>query len=183
MQKKLIDFNLDVLKEKAIWEFIIKRIIYILCFVSLCIVDQIIGSETGRIQYGLKNYTGIIIAIIILTAYKVKDYIKIPYLIWIILFFIGRYFALDWGKANAGNYLEFQTNLWGIGIYGIVLIRMFFSWVIERKRPHVKWFPFCICLVMLIGMAVIRSDLAWPKALFGALVCFYLTDFDYFKRQ
>lgn len=32
-------------------------------------------------------------------------------------------------------------------------------------------------MLMLVGMAVIRSDYAWPKALLGAFLCFYLIDF------
>ena len=159
------------------WVYVLKRIVYIICFVALCLIDQIIGSATGSIQYGLKNYTGIIIAIIILTAYKIKDFIKIPYLTWVILFFIGRNFILDWGKSNFGNYLELQTNLWGILIYGILLIRMFYLLVVERKKPHMNGGPFLVCLLMMIGMAIIRSDWAWPKALLGTFLCFYLTEF------
>ena len=178
MLRKIILHLPSSLRNADSWILFLKRIIHVACFTGLCMIDQIIGSATGRIQYGLKNYTGIIIAIIILTAYKLKDFIKIPYFIWVIVFFIGRYFALDWGKANAGNYREFQTNLWGIGIYGIVIIRMFYCWVVEKKKPHMKWGPFCICMVMLISMAVIQNGLAWPKALLGALLCFYLTDFE-----
>lgn len=160
------------------WELVIKRIIYIACFAGLCLIDQMIGSATGYIQYGLKNYTGIIIGIIILTAYKPRDFIKIPYLVWIILFFAVRFFTLDWLKAVIYNDLEVETNIWGIGIYGIVLIRMFYLFVIEKKKPRMNWFPFCVCMLMLAGMSVIRSDLAWPKALLGAFLCFYLTEFE-----
>ncbi len=177
MISKMMKIVPNKFKKLDTWSFLLKRIIYISGFAGLCLIDQIIGSATGYIQYGLKNYTGVIIAIFILTAYKLKDFLKPIYLIWISLFFLIRWLLLDDLKAAIYNDIEVETNLWGIGLYGIILIRVFYLFAIEKKKPRKNWIPFVFCLVMLIGMAIIRSDYAWPKALLGACVFFYLTDF------
>lgn len=178
MISRVLSIIPDRIKKLDVWGLFLKRIIYLCGFVGLCLIDQMIGSATGYIQYGYKNYTGIIIAIFMLTAFRVKDFLKVPYLIWIVLFFLFRLLALDWLKEVIYNDLEVETNLWGIGLYGILLIRMFYSYVIEKKKPHMNWILFGFCMIMLIGMAIIRSDYAWPKALLGIFLCFYLTDFQ-----
>ena len=154
-----------------------KRLIYIACFIWLCRLDHILGSETGRIQYATKNYTGVVIAIIILTAYSIKDFIKIPYLVWTILFFIGRFIVLGFNLIPTDNPPRLESVIWNVGIYGIVLIRFFYQFVIEKKRPRMNWPVFAIWFVMLLGMVIIRWDLAWPKWFLFMFGCFYLTDF------
>lgn len=165
------------LKKSDTWGLFLKRIIYIIGFSCLCVMDQKIGSATGYIQYGIKNYTGIIIGIFILTTFKLRDFCKLPYLVWIVFFFIARYLSFDWLKGIIYNEMELKTNLWGIGLYGIILIRMFYLYVVEKKKPRMNWIPFIFGLSMLIGMVIVRVDYSWPKALFGAFFCFYLTDF------
>ena len=160
------------------FNFFLKRMIYILCFTGLCLIDQTIGSATGWIQFGIKNYTSFIIAIIVISAFKIRDFIKIPYFIWLILFFLGRNYVLTWGISNSGNFLKLQTAMWCLGIYGVVFLRLFYFYVIEKKRPHIKWSSFGICLIMLLGMAVIQNDINWPKTLFVTLICLYLTAFN-----
>lgn len=182
---KKLGLNLKKLKYLFEQEYIslgIKRCIYVICFACLCLIDQVTGSATGAIQYGLKNYTGIIIAVIILSAYQLKEFYRTPILrwasiAWILLFFIGRYYSLDWGRTHSGNYLQLQTNLWGIGIYGIVLIRMLYGFIAERKVPRMNWPCFGVWLVMAVGMAVIRSDIGWTEVVLITFLSFYLTDF------
>lgn len=157
---------------------IFRRLIYVVCFMGLCFIDQIMGTAPGQIQFAYKNYTGIIIAVIILSAYRIKDFIKIPYLVWLIVFFCGRYFVLNSFGEESLNIGELQTNLWGIGIYGIVFIRFLYDFVVEKKKPRMNWQASGFCFLMLLAMVVIRTDYAWPKALLGAFVSFYLTDFD-----
>lgn len=160
----------------------LKRFTYIICFAGLCLIDQVIGSATGAIQFGLKNYTGIIIAVIILSVYQLKDFYRIPFLhwtiaTWILLFLIGRYYIMDWGRFHSDNFLRLQTNLWGIGIYGILLIRMLHGFIAEKKIPRMNWPCFGVWLLMAVGMAVIRPDIGWTEVVLITFLCFYLTDF------
>lgn len=159
-------------------ELIVKRMIYIVGFIFLCFIDQMIGSATGYIQFGYKNCTGIIIGVFILTAYKFNDFKKIAYLIWIIIFFVFKFFFLDSLKNIVYNDIEVETNLWGILLYGIIIIRMFYLYIIEKYKPKMNWYIFILWVVMLLGMSIIRTDYAWPKVIIVSFGLFYLTEFS-----
>lgn len=156
---------------------LVKRIIYIVCFVWLCYLDHIIGSATGYIQHALKNYTGVVIAIIILTAYRIKDFVKLPYLLWIILFFLGRYGILSWTQGVVYEYDKLEAALWNVGIYGIVLIRLFYAWKVEGRRRRMWKVAFGVWLAMMLGMVSIRPDVTWAGWFLLFFGCFYLTEF------
>lgn len=165
-------------KEVDYYVMTAKRIVYIAIFAWFCYLDHIIGSAQGYMQAGLKIYTGILIAVIILMNYKLGDYLKFPYAIWIVLFFIGRQLVLKEYYNNCLNNVALVSVLWGIGVYGILVIRLFYLYVIEKKRPKMNWVPFLVCAVVLIAMAVIRPDYSWTRDAGIALVLFYLTDFS-----
>lgn len=177
MFQKVMDLIPGKLKEAETWSLLCKRIIYIACFAWLCYLDHIIGSATGFIQYSLKNYTGVVMGILILTAYKLKDFIKIPYLVWTVVFFIGRHFALEWALVNYDNQMEFASYVWNVGVYGLVIIRMIYYFAVEKKKPQMNWYAFAIWLVMIVGMIVVRPDVDWPKRFLVFFGLFYLTEY------
>lgn len=156
----------------------LRRLFYVLCFALLCMIDQVIGAATGYIQYGLKNYVGIIIAGIILTSFKARDFLKIPYFIWLIFCFICKEYILTWWRSDIDNYLELNTNLVGVLIYGILVIRLIYLWTIERKRNRLNIVAFVFWILLMIGMIIIRSDFSWPKIVLIVFLLFYNTDFE-----
>lgn len=178
MKHKWLEYVPEKLKLAENWALFFKRIVYILCFAWLCYLDHIIGSATGSIQYGLKNYTGVVMAIIILTAYQLKDFIKIPYLVWIIVFFAGKHFAVNWAVSDFDNLMEFKSYMWNVGVYGIVIIRMLYGFILEKKKPRMNWSLFAFWLVMMVEMIVIRPDIAWSRMFLLFFGLFYLTDFS-----
>lgn len=155
-----------------------KRIIYSIAFIWLCYLDHIIGSATGYWQYALKNYTGVVIGIIILTAYSIKDFLKVPYAIWGIVFFAGRAAALHWAEGNVASYERFEAVVWNIGIYGLIWIRMLYGWFIEKKKKAMNWAAFGLWLSMMAGMILIRWDVVWPRFFLLFFSSLYLTDFS-----
>lgn len=167
-----IDIDMDAVG------MLVKRVIYILCFVWLCYLDHIIGTATGFIQFSLKNYTGVVIGIIILTAYKPKDFLKVPYYIWLALFFVCRLLALNWAKDNVANIGEFESIIWNVGIYGVILIRMLYGWIAEKKRVRMNWPVFSVWLIWMLLMVIAGKGVAWPKWFLLFWGCFYLTDFS-----
>lgn len=164
-------------KENSYYIVRVKRIVYVAIFAYLCYLDHIIGSAEGYMQTGLKIYTGIFLAIIILMNYKLKDYLKLPYAVWSVAFFIGRQLMLKQYYNNCLNNVALVSVLWGIGVYGVLLIRLFYLYVIEKKNPKMKWISFFIFAVMFLLMMIIRTDFTWPRDIGIALVLFFLTDF------
>lgn len=155
----------------------IKRIIYIVGFIWLCYLDHIIGTAGGNIQYALKNYTGVVIGIIILTAYKIRDFAKLPYLIWGIVFLVGRWITLNHMSESTGNLGQLEATLWNIGLYGIIIIRMCYAWLVERKKPHIQKPVLGLWCVIMVLMIICRTDVTWPRWFFLQFGCLYLTRF------
>ncbi len=178
MQENAFWNTLGKIKEHMPEKFSWKRILYIACFAGLCMIDQIVGSATGFIQYGLRNYTGVIIGIIILSAYKIRDFKRIPYFVWAIVFLLTRTIVLLTVRDNGINVKMWSTSLWVVGIYGIIAIRMFYQFVIEKRRIRVYWPAFGLWFFMALWMMLARTDLSWPKGIFLYFLFFYLADFS-----
>ncbi len=159
------------------WKYIIKRIIYILCFVSLCRLDQVSGSGTYAEIQGMKNRTLLVIGIIILTAYDIKSFIKLPYLIWIVAYGLYALLSFEGWKVLIDNEVLLRTNLWVAGLYGILFIRLLYRVIVERDKAQVRWIPFSICMLMLVGMALIRTDYQWTISILVICLLLFLTDF------
>lgn len=157
--------------------YYVKRIIYVCSFCLLCIIDQIIGSATGAIQYGVKNYTAVIIGIVILTSFKLKDFIKVPYFIWIIFHFFFKNYIMKFANGGFYNISAVNTNFWLIGIYGIVLIRLFYQVRIEKKVPQVYFIKLFLGIILIVFMMFIRYDWEWPKVLCISMICLWTTNF------
>ena len=159
-------------------EMVIKRIIYIVGFMCLAWLDHVMGSETGAIQLGLKNYTGVVLGLVILTAYRLKDFLKFPYAVWTVVFFIGRAIALHWTEVNYWEHMVLRVNtaLWATGVYGLVVIRMIYLYAVERQKPRMNWLMFGLWLFMMLWMCVV-DDVTWPKSILLFFAPFYLTNF------
>lgn len=160
------------------WTYIIKRIIYIFCFYALCSLDQIAGSAEPYVLHGAKHYTGVFVAVIVLTAYKFRDFKKLPYLIWIVAYICVALLVYNPLMEVVENNIALVADLIGIGLYGIIVIRMIYMFAIDKKRPSVKTVPFCICTIMLVLMTIIRYDFDWTLPILVMSISFYLTDFE-----
>lgn len=159
-------------------EYSIKRIIYILCFMVLCNVDQVTGSGTYETILGIKNCTLLIMGVIMITAYDIKDFVKLPYLLWLILYGLIILVSNKGLKQIVENESLLRTNLLVVGVYGILFIRMIYKFVVDKEKFQVRWIQFAICMILLIGMIFIRLDYDWPKAILIICAFFFLTDFN-----
>jgi len=178
MEKILKGKKLEKIKDPEMWLTLVKRVLIIIGFIFLCQLDQVINSATGQVQHALRNYTGVAIAVFALCAYHPKDFLKIPYALWAVLFFTGRHFVLQWAQSNVGNLGQFESTVWNVGIYGILFIRMFYRFVIERKKPAMNWPVFGIWAAMMAGMLLSRNDEIWHRWFFLWFGVLYLTDYS-----
>lgn len=155
-----------------------KKIVYTLCFVVLCMIDQLKGSADGRIQMIAVNCTGFVMAVIILSAYRLKDFVKIPYFVWTVIFLIGGVLAYSWGRENYLYQGRWITGILNVGIYGYIVIRIISKVTVERAFPKINKGLFILWLVMMVGMIISRNDSLWPFWFLVMFGCFYLTDYS-----
>lgn len=161
------------------WEMVAKRIIYIVGFVCLVLIDAIMGSETGGVRHGMKNYTGVVLGLVILTAYRLKDFLRLPYVLWTVVFFIGRAGILQWVEANYWEHMVLRVNtaLWAAGVYGLVVIRMLYLYIAEREKPKMNWPMFAVWLFTMVWMVVVQPETTWQLSILLYFAPFYLTNF------
>lgn len=178
MKKSIMDWMYNKFVVNDNWIYIIKRIIYIFCFYGMCSLDQIAGSAEPYVLHGAKHYTGVFVAVIILTAYKLCDFKKLPYLIWTFAYICISLFVYQSLTKTIDNNIALIADMIGIGLYGIIFIRMFYLYVFEKKKLAINKLPFSICIIMLLLMAIIRTDFDWTLSVFMICITFYLTDFS-----
>lgn len=169
---------LEKVPENEAVEMIVKRIIYIVGFMCLVLLDNVMGSQVGAVQYGLKNYTGVVMGLVILTAYRLKDFLRIPYVVWTVVFLIGRAIIMGWASGEYGEHdcMRINTALWATGVYGLVVIRMLYLYIAERQKPKMNWPMFAVWLFMMVWMNVV-DDVSWTRSILLFFAPFYLTNF------
>jgi len=182
VRQKLILTIKEKIKDREVWIGAVKRVLCTLSFVVLCLLDQIVGSATGIYQQAMRDYTLVAVGVIILCAYRPEDFLKIPYLAWCVVFFTLKPFAFSWIRSNIGYLPELESMSWVIWIFGIVYIRMFYQYVIEKKKPEMNWPLFGVWMAMMICMVfsqfVSGNEEEWPLRFLFAFGTFYLTNYS-----
>ncbi len=159
-------------------KLIVKRVIYTLCFMLFCVINQIRGSLDGATQMAAVNCTGLLMGIIILSAYQWQDFKKPAYLVWTIIFAFGGTIACLWGKKNYLYFGQWVTGVLNVGIFGFIIIRLFYKLKVEKKYPRINYKIFAIWSMMLIFMAVSRDRPLWPLWFLVMFGSFYLTAYS-----
>lgn len=155
----------------------VKQGIYTICFVLLCLIDQIMGSAMGRVQFVAANCTGLIIAVIIFTGYRWKDFIRLPYAVWTVFCVLGGSLAIHWGRENYDHFGRWITALLNIAIYGYLVLRVLMRVFEEKKMPRMNWRYFTLWVVMMLCMVFSRNEAVWPLWFLVMFGCFYLTEY------
>lgn len=156
-----------------------KRWLYILCFMALNLIEYLKSSQTGNVWSVAVNCTGLVMAVIIFSAYPLKQFfdwingiytlvclgvIIFAHIFWQQYF----YFCYKWQAETA------ILNIWWIGI----LLRYLLKKVLKEKSVKVRpgiagW----IWIAMTVLMTLSVSGKIWPLWYFVMFGCFYLTNF------
>lgn len=158
-----------------------KRILYMVCFFWLCLIDQRTKTGTGfdgNIET-FQNSLGIVMAIIIMSHYKWSEFVKykVPYLIWSIVSVVGGIAAFLWGMGNRPFLNEWVTIILNVILWGYVALHLCIDLFVEKKRPKLKKGFAILWLVMLVAMLFSRSHYIWPLFYLLMFGGYYLTEF------
>lgn len=159
------------------WNTVFLRVVYTLCFVALCIIDWMAGCMAGRVQFVSTNCTGIVIAIIILSGYRFKDFLKPVYAVWLGLSLILAPLAVYYGFQYYPYRGQWLSGVVNVCIYGFIAIRVITRQLVEKKKANIRWIVFFIWLAMMVLMVVSKNEAIWPlwfSIMFGSV---YLTEY------
>ena len=92
--------------EKIKKYIISKRFLYTLCVIALFAIDWTRGSQAGAIWAWAINMTGVIMAVMLLSAYHPKEFLKPVYIIYSVAGVSALIAAHHWWMQNqaAGNF-------------------------------------------------------------------------------
>lgn len=159
-----------------------KRIFYTLCFLTFCVIDQ--RSKTMSYQFdGLyetfRDATGLILAGIIISHYKMKEFRewKLPYFIWSGFSIIGGIGAFLWGMTNYPFLNEWTVLLLNIILWGYIAIHTFIQVILMKDYPPLNKKLLSLWGIMMLLMIISRSHYIWPLCYTVMFGCFYLTNF------
>ncbi|MCM1187813.1 MAG: hypothetical protein NC541_00770 [bacterium] len=159
-----------------------RRILYSICFCMFCVIDQRIRTayQVGGWLETFRDLTGVVMAVIILSHYRLRDFRKwkIPYLLWSVAGGGAAIAAFFWGIYQQKCLNEWFVILLDIFLFGYVVIHTFIDVVLEKKRARLDKRFGIVWFVMMVLMVLSKSEQMWPLyylVMFGA---FYLTDYD-----
>lgn len=159
-----------------------RRILYMLCFAFVCLIDQRIKTCSGLDGWleSFRDMTGVVMAILIMSHYRISDIKKwkLPYIVWSLICVVGVVPAFLWGRANKPFLNDWCVVLLDIILFGYILIHTFISVIFEKKYPKLNVKFAAVWLIMMVLMIVSRSTYIWPFCYLVMFGCFYLTDYS-----
>lgn len=164
-----------------------KRILYILCFMALNLIELLRGGSTqGYVWYVAINCTGIVMLVMVASAYKIKDFCTILNGIWTFLC-VAFMVALPFHWVHhMGEYLLWQIetavfNAWWIVIFAKHLFHKIFiekSFKVKINAPAKVW-----VIMMIFMFTSIAYNNVWPLWFLFMFGVFYLTDYSQKDRE
>lgn len=159
-----------------------------LCFAFLCLIDQRIktGSGLDGVIESFRDSTYIVVAILVLSHYRLQDFKKywFLYVEWVIFSIIGGILFVWKGEPVAMFPNDRVVLVVNLLLWGIALIQTIVGIFLEKRRLDFIHKPFaCVWLLMMAGMCILRKDIYWPEAYLMAFGIFYLTDYSEQERQ
>lgn len=141
-----------------------KRIVAALCFILLLYIDKVVGTESQYIWLITNNLVGVVFAIIIMSAFSYKDFLKPFYIIWSIIGVAGIVGGYEFWYAHQVNHIfaywvTVPLNVWFLGMVVAKYVeKIFIDKSLQVKFE--KWEAvFAICSILML---LSRSDDVWP---------------------
>lgn len=160
-----------------------KSIFYTLIILFLCIVDQRRGSASGQVQFIFVNLAGAAICLLMFSAYKIKEFWKLPYWIWTILFGIGA-IAVTYLRGESIIYRgQWYTALINVWLIGLLFIKMISKIVFEKWRPSFSKKALVLFLGFMVLACLSKNDSLWTWWYLILFTMLYLTDFSSKDRK
>ena len=161
------------------------KTLYILCFVALNLIEFLKASQKGDVWYVAVNCTGLVMMVILFSAYPVRqfiDRINLAYTVVCLGVMAGIY--IHW-QSHIGHYNVWQRetavmNVWWLGI----LLRHLFRQIFVEKTIRLKigatgW----VWIAMSFFMIASVSGKIWPLWFFLMFGAFYVTRYTGEQRM
>lgn len=156
-----------------------KRIIYTLCFLMFCVVDQVNKNAFPTKFQGdfFRDLFGIVFGVLLIIRFKgpILKKCKIPFMVWAVAGAAMVVLGAQTGRNLVTFYNDWIIILADLWLYGFILIYMFVQVILFGERPKFNK----AIMIILVGMTIFavfsKSDLLWPFTYLVMFGSFYLT--------
>lgn len=157
-----------------------KRFFYAICFILFMLIDWTRGSQAGAIWAWTINMTGVVMAVILCSAYLPKEFLKPVYMIYSGVGMLALIIAYCWWNLHQAvifrdQLLTVVLNVWLLGIF---VIKMFLDVVVYKTKK----LYFCkleiLAAAMLLWMLFSVNEDVWPGWYLVMFGLFYHTEYS-----
>lgn len=157
-----------------------KQFIYMICFIALMLIDWTRGSQVGSTWAWTVNMTGVVMAVILFSAYHPKDFGKPVYIIYSAVCAAALVLSYYWWNLHQAaiyrdKLLTAVLNIWLLGIF---VIKMFMDVAIYKTRKLYFAKTEILAAVMLLWMLFSKNEDIWPIWYLVMFGLFYHTEYS-----
>ena len=160
--------------------FINKQFLYTLCFIAFMVIDWTRGSQVGSTWAWTVNMTGVVMAVILFSAYHPKEFVKPVYLIYSAVCIAALPLSYYWWNLHQAaiyrdKLLTAVINIWLLGIF---VIKMFLDVAVYKKRKLHFSKTEILAAIMLLWMLFSVNEDVWPIWYLVMFGLFYHTEYN-----
>ncbi len=149
-----------------------KYIVYLICTVGICWIGVWRDIGTGAQWAFASNCVGFCLFPMILCRFKARDFIKLPYAVWILVFSAAAVPMCEGLLPGTDYDAQIISAILNVGLYGIIAIRLFYFVFLEKCFYRNNFsILFFLWLIMMLLCFLSRNEAIWPLwylVMFGA---------------
>lgn len=164
---------------KVINQILSKKTLYILCFMVLNLIDMLKTSQSGAVWYVAVNCTGLVMLVIIVSAWPLRDFLTVGNGIYTAVCAAAMILVGIYWRPTTGQFVlwQIQTAIMNVWWIGIVVVYLFRKAVIQKTLPFRPGLMGWLWIAMSILMIFSASQRLWPLWYFLMFGSFYLTSY------
>lgn len=163
-----------------------KRMLYILCFIGINIIELLRSGPSGKVWYVANNCTGIAMMFLVFSGYRLRNFMTTSNYIWTTLCVAFMFFLPFHWRNHIGEYLLWQVetavfNVWWIFIIAKYQLRTIFiekTLTVKFNITSIVWIA-----MMLFMVFSVNEYRVWPLWFLFMFGVFYLTPYTSEDRE
>ena len=161
-------------------KFFDRKLLYTFCFIAFMFIDWTRGSQVGVTWAWTVNMTGVIMAVILLSAYPLKEFVKPVYLIYSVFCVAALLYSYYWWNLHQAaiyrdKLLTAVLNVWMLGIF---VIKIFLDTAVYKTKRLRFSGTEILAGVMLLWMLFSKNEDIWPIWYLVMFGLFYHTEYS-----
>lgn len=126
----------------------IEAVVYYLSFIALITVGMIRVDGNGAMWAAAINCVGFCLLPMIVLRFGIKSFMKIPYLIWLIVGAVISAFAIKFYAFQSPYYVSRACRILEAYAYGFIVIRLIYSLIKKEFQGKAKTFSYVFFLTV-----------------------------------